>query len=282
LSEAKGQPAVAMAAYAKILGDDPGKPTNRDALAGYVRTAVASKQLDPATAFLSKLAADATRPDDAAAADLALSVVYRSSGDAAKADSTRAAAIEAAPKQPAVYLDQAAALRQAQPAAAIAVLNQGVSAGAPAEPLLMARAAIEDASGDKDAAIASYRDVLKANPRAIVAANNYASLVADAKPHDKALLADAREPIRGFAGSSNPEVLDTLAWIDYRLGDFQSAKDLLTKAKADTSTNPQLRFHYGAVLIALGDKDAGRTALKGALGQAGFPGQAEAEHLLTE
>lgn len=282
LSEAKGQPALAMTAYARIMDEDPGKPVERDALAGYARVAVATKQIDQAAAYLSKLAAKAAKPDDAAIVDLALSAIYRASGDLAKAADARTAAIQAAPTLPGGYLDAAAALRASQPADAIAVLNKGLSAGAPAEPLLMARAAIEDQSGNKDAAISTYRDILKANPTLPVAANNYASLVADAKPSDKTLLADAREPIRRFAGSSNPAILDTLAWIDYRLGDYQSAKDLLIKAKADTSDSPQLRFHYGAVLMALGEKDAGRSALKGALGRAAFPGQAEAEHLLTE
>lgn len=282
LVEAKGQPAAAMTAYAKIMDDDVGKPINSDALAGYVRTAVATKRIDAAAAYLTGLVAHAATPNDTAAAQIAMAALFQASGDADKATAARQAAIQAAPQQPAVYLDAAAALRHSRPDAAVATLNQGLSAGATAEPLLMARAAIEDERGNKDAAIATYRDVLKANPRAVVAANNYASLVADAKPQDKAMLTDARGPIQRFAGSSNPAILDTLAWLDYRLGDYQNARALLLKAKADTSQNPQLRFHYGAVLMALGDKDAGRTAVKGALGQSAFPGQAEAERLLTE
>jgi tetratricopeptide (TPR) repeat protein len=192
------------------------------------------------------------------------------------------AAIKAAPSQPAGYIESAAAqVRAGQADRAIATLNDGMAAGAPREPLLTTRAAIEDQSGKKDSAIATYREILKINPRSIVAANNYASLVADVKPQDKALLTEALDPIQKFADSRNPSILDTIAWLNYRLGSYQSAKDLLVRANADKSANAQLRFHYGAVLIALGDKEAGRTMVKATLNQT-FPGREEAEQLMTE
>ena len=280
LAEAKGQPDLAMAAYAKQLDPNTGKPLNRDALQGYARSAVAAKQTDAAIATVTTLAGKLTGPD-AAVADLILSDLYKTQSKADQAMTATQAAIAATPKEPGGYLDLANQQRGSAPAQAVATLNNGIAAGAPVEPLLLARAAMEDASGNKDAAIASYRDVLKANPRSLVAANNLASLVADAKPKDTAALKEARAPMQRLAESPNPAILDTLAWLDYRLGDLQSAKDLLVRAKADTSPNPQLRYHYGAVLIALGDKDAGRSAVKAALAQQ-FPGHDEAERLLTE
>ncbi|MCW6506745.1 tetratricopeptide repeat protein [Lichenifustis flavocetrariae] len=279
LSEAKGTPVPAAAAYMKMIDASGSKPLDREALAGYARSSVAGKQTDQAITFVSALTEKLTG-EDAAVADLVLSALYRNAGQDDKANDATALAIKAAPKLPAAYLEAAAALRKT-PDRAVAVLNDGLAAGAPGEPLLMAKASLQEQADNKDPAIATYQDVLKLNPQSVVAANNYASLVADMKPNDKALLSEARKPLQRVAVSNNPALLDTLAWIDYRLGDFPSAKALLVRAKADTSDNPQLRFHYGAVLMAMGDKDAGRSVVKAALSQP-FPGRQEAERMLTE
>jgi hypothetical protein len=79
----------------------------------------------------------------------------------------------------------------------------------------------------------------------------------------------------------NQAILDTLAWSDYRLGDFKMAKDLLDLANADQSSNPQLRFHFGAVLIALGENAKGQGIIKSTLSDA-YPGRSEAEKLLAD
>lgn len=281
LLEAKGQPDLAMAAYARQLDLGPGKPLSLDVLQGYARSAVTAKQADAAIATVSTLAGKLTGTD-AMAADLILAALYKTQDKVDEATAALTSAIVAAPKDAGGYLELANLQRPAQPKQAITTLNSGLAAGAPAEPLLLARAAIQDVTGDKDAAMATYREVLKSNPRSAVAANNYASLVADARPTDTAALQEARVQMQRMADATNPSVLDTLAWLDYRLGNLQSAKDLLVRAKADASPNPQLRYHYGAVLIALGEKDAGRSAVKAALAEPTFPGHAEAERLLTE
>jgi hypothetical protein len=44
---------------------------------------------------------------------------------------------------------------------------------------------------------------------------------------------------------------------------------------------PQLRYHYGAVLIALGDRAKGQKIIKDTLNDA-YPGRNEAEKLLSD
>lgn len=278
LLEAKGEPDQAMAAYGRQLGADPSKPLDRDALQGYARNAIAAKQTERAIGVVATLAGR-LEGSDQAAADLVLAGLNEATG---KQDQLRAAvraAMVAAPTEPAAYL-QLAAL-QHDPRQATEQLNAGLAAGASAEPLLLARAAIEQQSEDKKAAIATYRDVLKVDPGSVAAANNYGSLVADADASKKGALADARHLVQRFAGSTDPAMLDTLAWLDYRLGDLPSAKALLMRAKADTSPDPQLRYHYGAVLLRLGDKDGGRSIIRAALAQP-FTGRAEAERLMAD
>ena len=281
LLEARGQPAQAVPIYQRLIDTDDLTHLNQNAVVGLVRATVAAKQPDDAVTFLSPLA-DKAKGDVAAYLNLALASLLRTQDKSDQANAALDAAIKADPTQPAGYLERSAILlRSNQKDQAVAAINDGLWAGAAREPLLMARATLEEQSGNKDAAISTYQDVLKIDPRSVVAANNFASLVADAKPTDKALLKSARAPIGKLAGTSNPALLDTIAWLDYRLGDLQSAKDLLVRAKADTSNNAQIRFHYGAVLMAMGDKDAGRTILKATLASA-YPGRDEAERLVTE
>ena len=161
---------------------------------------------------------------------------------------------------------------------ACAAIDAGLAAGAPREPLLLAKALIEGGAGRIDAAVADYRSILSANPNNVIAANNLAGLLADRKPLDKAALADAQRTLMKFRALGDPTVLDTIAWADYRLGDLVRARALLDEAQAGSSTVPDLRFHYAAVLIGNGDTQSGQAILKTVLNQR-FSGQAEAAAL---
>jgi hypothetical protein len=44
---------------------------------------------------------------------------------------------------------------------------------------------------------------------------------------------------------------------------------------------PQLRFHYGAVVMALGDRASGQKIIKETLNDT-YPGRSEAEKLLSD
>jgi hypothetical protein len=91
-------------------------------------------------------------------------------------------------------------------------------------------------------------------------------------------LRQARDVLQKNALFKNQAILDTLAWSDYRLGEFEKAKELLNLANADHFSNPQMRFHYGAVLIALGEQTKGREIIK----NTAYPGRNEAEKILTD
>ena len=76
-------------------------------------------------------------------------------------------------------------------------------------------------------------------------------------------------------------MIDSLAWASFRLGEFEKAKDLLMKVKADQSSNPQLRFHYGAVLVALGDQAKGQGVIRTTLNDT-YPGRDEAGRMVGQ
>ena len=201
-------------------------------------------------------------------------------GDDAKASETYAMAIHEAPLDPSGYLQQASALaNKGDPVQAVALLDRGMTAGAPREPLLLAKAIIEGDTGHTEEALAAYRDILTRDSQSIVAANNLTSLLADRKPLDASALKEARNGLLPLARTNSPAILDTLAWADYRLNAFSDAKLLLERAQAGSSGNPQVRFHYGAVLIALGAEESGRSQIKAVLDR-NFPGRIEAEGLV--
>jgi tetratricopeptide (TPR) repeat protein len=217
---------------------------------------------------------------DVASYDLVLATLYDSLGQASKSETLVEAAIQKTPAQPAPYLQQARALAQKNDVQrAVALLDRGIAAGAPKEPLLLTRAEIQNAAGQSDAGLATYRELLRFNPNSMIAANELANRLADQKPLDKDALRQARDLLQKNAALKNQVVLDTLAWSDYRLGEIEDAKKLLNLVNAGQSPIAQLRFHYGAVLIASGDRAKGQDIVRTTLND-NYPGRDEAEEML--
>ena len=167
-----------------------------------------------------------------------------------------------------------------EPQSAREILQEGLDAGADREPLLMTLGMVHESQGDVDGALQAYGEVLDINPTSVVAANNYGSLIADASPDDAERLNEALDRLADLQTSDQPLVLDTIAWLNHRLGEHQVARTLLERAGAGTHENPQLRFHYGAVLMALGETEAATEILSSTVGL-DFPGQDEAARLLA-
>jgi tetratricopeptide (TPR) repeat protein len=245
----------------------------------FVRTSIAGGQSLQAIDALARFVANVA-PADLAFCDLMLANLYDSLGQADKTQALVETAIQRAPANPAPYLQQAAAFaRKKDIAKALAFLDRGIAAGVAKESLLLARAEIQNADGKIDGVIATYRDLLRINPRSAIGANELANLLADQEPLDRDALRPARDQLQKNALFKNPAVLDTLAWSDYRLGEFEKAKQLLNLANAEQSSNRQLRFHYGAVLIASGETMKGRKILEDTLTDS-YPGRNEAEKIL--
>jgi Flp pilus assembly protein TadD len=78
---------------------------------------------------------------------------------------------------------------------------------------------------------------------------------------------------------------DLLGWALYRLGRFDEAAAEMDLARAHGANDARLRFHHGAIALALGEVTEGRTLIEGALadGPALDPiERAEAELLTAE
>jgi predicted Zn-dependent protease len=281
VKEAQGQYPDAADLYRRLIIRKGDNQLDVLAAQGFARTSISAGQSSQGVDTLARLAANVA-PADVTSYDLILAGLYDSIGQADKTQAVVEAAMQKAPAAPAPYLQQAAAFaRKKEVAKALAILDRGIAAGAPKEPLLLARAGIQNAGGEIDNAIATYRDLLRVNPKSVIGANELTNLLADQTPLEKVALRQARDLLQKNVFFKNPAILDTLAWSGYRLGDFAKAKELLDLANAVQSSNPQLRFHYGAVLIALGEQADGQKIIKNTLDDT-YPGRKEAEKILKD
>ncbi len=107
--------------------------------------------------------------------------------------------------------------------------------------------------GDDRRTFDHYDIALKYNPSNVLVLNNYAYYLAvTGRELDRALgmavRATKHEP-------NNPTYLDTHAWVLYRLGDYEGAKEIMRRALVlDGERSPELLRHYGDILRALGDE----------------------------
>ena len=281
IKEARGLNSDAAQLYRRLIISNENSRFDVAAARAFARTSIAAGQGLQAIDTLSPFASNVAQTD-LAAYDLILANLYDRLGQLDKAGSLVGAAIRIDPASPAPYVQQAGAFALRKDTVnALTTLDRGISAGAPKEPLLLVRAQILRSNGKGDDAILSYREVLRVNPSSVAGANELTDILADQKPLDKAALREAHDLLQKNAMFKNQAIVDTLAWSDYRLDDFVKAKELLRSVNAEQSAMPQLRYHYGAVLIALGDRAKGQKIIKETLNDS-YAGRNEAEQLLSE
>lgn len=139
-------------------------------------------------------------------------------------------------------------------------------------------------TGDYARAIALYRRVLEKNPRNLVAANNLAFYLAQYQPTPRNL-AEAERLLLPWVRKypRRTELVDTLAWIKYRKGDYAGARALLEKLGDKVRDYPVVSYHLGAVYYQLGERSRALVYLRLALERGReFAGREEARRLLAE
>lgn len=139
---------------------------------------------------------------------------------------------------------------------------------------------VQNSLGKIDEANKRYRHALDLAPRNTLAANNLAANLSDHGGNlDEALkfAQTARE-----AAPDDPNVAETLGWVYYRKGLYESAAPLLAEASAKLSKNASVRYHYGMLLAKRGKKKEAAAELSAALAISGrFAGAEEARQTLA-
>ena len=95
-----------------------------------------------------------------------------------------------------------------------------------------------------------------------MAANNLAYLLAD-KKGDPRSLEKALALAKQFEGKTdNPILLDTLAWVYYKMGLFQEAISLLKNAVVRAPDHGLINYHLGLLKLKVGDRMSAKTHLE--------------------
>jgi predicted Zn-dependent protease len=138
-------------------------------------------------------------------------------------------------------------------------------------------------AGQVDRAIQEYEALLRQNPKALVAANNLASLLADQKG-DPQSLDRALVLTKEFEASApNPYFLDTLGWVHLKLGHQDEALRIIQQAAAKAPDHPVLSYHLGIAHFKAGHTAEAKTHLQKAVAsQKTFQGLDDAKSVLAQ
>jgi predicted Zn-dependent protease len=174
-------------------------------------------------------------------------------------------------------------LSQKKEAEAREILEGGVRANPKSEELRLLLASALSDGGDVDRAIQEYDALLHLNPRALVAANNLASLLADRKG-DQQSLERALVLAKDFEKSApNPYFLDTLGWIHHKLGHRDEALRVIQQAAAKAPDHPVVNYHLGIAYLQTGHTAEAKTHLQKAVASSkSFPGLDDAKSVLAQ
>ncbi len=149
--------------------------------------------------------------------------------------------------------------------------------------LQMMVAQIEEGSGQRRAAIATYEGLLSTRPDVDFAQYKLAMLLA-AEPGEEAhgrFLA-VLEKLRGDR-PSDPSLLDVLGWLSYKAKDMPRARALLEAAVQGAPEEPSLRYHLAMVYAEENDMGRAREELQAALdSRRPFPERIDAVRLLRQ
>jgi predicted Zn-dependent protease len=148
---------------------------------------------------------------------------------------------------------------------AVATAEAGIEVATSNNVLRLIVGSLHEQRGDIDRAIEQYAALYDQQPDSLVAANNYASLLAEYREDDAEAMERASRIARRLRNSTVPHFLDTYGWIAFLNGDTASAIPALEAASANLPNNALVRYHYGRALVATGSTEQGRLQLEAAL-----------------
>jgi tetratricopeptide (TPR) repeat protein len=166
-------------------------------------------------------------------------------------------------------------------AGALTVLDQGEKTWPQDVVLPAARAEWLGRAGRTDEAIAVYEQILRRAPNDETVANNLAYVLAQTR-RDKPSLDRALQLASRFASSAQPNYIDTLGLVQYRLGHYDQAATQLARAASLAPEDAGVHLHYGMALVRKGDVAQGGEIVRKALaGKTPLPDHDEAQALLA-
>lgn len=142
-------------------------------------------------------------------------------------------------------------LKKGDPAAARAVVEEGLGHVPDNPDLLWAKASFVEQDGNNDAAIEIYQALYDQNSNSSVVANNLASLLSTYRS-DEESLNRAWIIARRLRSADAPAFKDTYGWILHRRNNSAEALPYLEEAASGLPRDALVQYHLGQVLLALG------------------------------
>jgi tetratricopeptide (TPR) repeat protein len=147
-------------------------------------------------------------------------------------------------------------------AESLALLNEAIAAFPDSTSLRYARSVVHERRDDIAAAEADLRDIIRREPGNATALNALGYTLANRTDR----LDEAEELIAAALQlePNEPAILDSMGWVRYRQGDYDSALDYLTRAYAGFP-DPEVAAHLGEVMWMADDREGARNIWRGAL-----------------
>lgn len=242
-------------------------PDSVDALRGLMNARVAQNQADKAIAAAH--AQIAKSPANSSFYDLLGTTLFFSKKDFPGAEAALAKSVNLdAHNSDALFKLCEVQASKGNMDRAIATAKQGLNDNPRNADLYILLGRFYESKSDLQQAEAAYRSALNLNPQHPVASNNLAKLMLQKGGNLDVALSLAQTAHRGMPNS--PAVADTLAWIDYQKGAYQSAIGLLQEAlslqdKVRAPDNPDIHYHLGMAYAKNGQTALARQQLERAL-----------------
>lgn len=153
---------------------------------------------------------------------------------------------------------------QGQQDKALPLLDQAITSNPENIVLRAERASHFQRAGDYQKAIDELEAALEIDSGSEVAQNNLAAVLIDYAPTEQNLRR-AQELTLGFESAGNPAQLDTVGWLQYRLGNIPQAISLLKAAEETGGRGPDYWYHLGMAYAANNEPEKAEEYLTKAL-----------------
>ena len=255
----------ALAAYRIAMTFEPASEPH---LLGAISALIGKKDYGTA---LEELDAYLGRNQNSAYATYLKGAVYmrQQSPELARVSYRTAIALRPKWKDPYLRLGRNLSSRRETLGKALVVLQEGFEATERNEEVGIVLGVAQQRNDDIDGAIRTYETILDRNPKHQIAANNLAVLIADYRFDDRAQLERALSLVEPFRTSKRAQVLDTLGWVHFRLGNIMAAVAFLEQAVAGAPDAAELRFHLSSAYFENDQANLAREHLELALEKQG-------------
>ncbi|MFW5426545.1 MAG: tetratricopeptide repeat protein, partial [Methylophagaceae bacterium] len=183
-----------------------------------------------------------------------LANLYIQSQDWDKAISTLNKGLESEPKWQGGYSTLASVyLAQNKQDKAIETYQLGIDNTENNTLLMLKMASASEQHGDFDKAKSIYETILEKNPNVEPAINNLASLLTD-QFRSEENLQKAQALAARFSSATQPFYLDTYAWTNVLLGNYEKAQNVLERVVSLSPDIAVFNYHLGALYLKQGNK----------------------------